>query len=70
MMKTSSPRTFSSISTKTSMSENRRMLARVSGRLRNALIASASGRLLLPVRIFMPVPCSAARPPPASPLLP
>ena len=53
-MNTSSPRTFSSISTKISISEKRRTLALVSGRLRNAEIASAKGRLLLPVRIFMP----------------
>src|SRR5690349_8620888 len=53
MTKTSSPRTFSSISTKTSMSEKRRTLALVSGRFRYVEMASASGRLLLQVRIFI-----------------
>ena len=55
MTKTSSPRTFSLISTKISISEKRRMLAWVSGRFRQAEMASASGRLLLPVRIFIGV---------------
>src|SRR6266700_4091521 len=53
MTKTSSPRTFSWISTKISMSEKRRTLALVNGRLRYVEMASASGRLLLQVRIFM-----------------
>ena len=49
----SSPRTFSRISTKISLSENRRILALTSGSASLAEMASASGRLLLPVRIFM-----------------
>ena len=53
MMKTSSPRTFSWISTNTSRSEKRRTLALVSGRFSEAAMASASGRLLLQARIFM-----------------
>jgi hypothetical protein len=41
------------------MSEKRRMLAWVSGRLRHAEMASANGRLLFPVRIFIGAnPCS------------
>ena len=56
MTNTSSPRTFSWISTKISMSEKRRMLALTSGKARLAEIASASGRLLLPVRIFISRP--------------
>src|SRR5215470_16683865 len=60
--KTSSPRTFSLISTKTSMSEKRRMLAWVSGRCKYAEMASASGRLLFPVSIFMWNHPSARRP--------
>ena len=35
------------------MSENRRTLAWVKGKLRAEQIASASGRLLLPVKIFI-----------------
>src|SRR5260370_25023845 len=54
MTKTSSPRTFSWISTKISISENRRTLALVNGRLRYGEMASASGRLLLQGRIFIP----------------
>src|SRR5690348_839982 len=63
MTKTSSPRTFSWISTNTSMSEKRRTLASVSGMCRYAEIASASGRLALQARIFMSVsPSAAVRP--------
>ncbi len=51
--KTSSPRTFSWISTNTSMSANRRTVARVSGSPSKAATASASGRLLLPARSFI-----------------
>src|ERR1700733_789306 len=50
---TSSPRTFSWISTNTSMSANRRTDARVSGRFRLAATALARGRLLLQATIFM-----------------
>jgi hypothetical protein len=53
MRNTSSPRMFSWISTNTSMSEKRRIVASTSGMLRNAAMASASGRLLLPAIIFM-----------------
>src|SRR6185312_10482160 len=56
MTNTSSPRTFSRISTKISLSANRRMLAFTSGRANLAEMASASGLLLLPVRIFMAKP--------------
>src|SRR5487761_576881 len=63
MTKTSSPRTFSWISTNTSISEKRRTLASVSGMCRYAEIASASGRLALQARIFMSVsPSAAVRP--------
>ncbi len=50
---TSSPRTFSWISTNTSISANRRIEARVSGNFNVAATASASGRLLLQATIFM-----------------
>src|SRR6516165_815845 len=50
---TSSPRTFSWISTKTSMSAKRRIEARVSGNFSVAATASARGRLLLQATIFM-----------------
>ncbi|BAE49395.1 hypothetical protein amb0591 [Paramagnetospirillum magneticum AMB-1] len=53
MTKTSSPRTFSWISTKTSLSENRRITALVMDMVRYSAIASARGRLLLQARIFM-----------------
>src|SRR5437660_1524181 len=53
MTNMSSPRTFSRISTKISLSEKRRMLALTSGKASLAEIASASGRLLLPVSIFI-----------------
>ena len=53
MTNTSSPRTFSRISQKISRSEKRRTLARVSGMLRYAAIASANGRLELQARIFI-----------------
>ena len=53
MTKMSSPRTFSSTSTKTSISAKRRMLALVSGILSAAEIASLSGRLLLQAISFM-----------------
>src|SRR5437868_5375568 len=49
MTNTSSPRTFSWISTKISMSEKRRTLALVRGKFKYAEIASARGRLLLPI---------------------
>src|SRR4051794_34280228 len=51
--KTSSPRTFSWISTNTSMSAKRRMEAPVSGSFNVAATASARGRLLLQATIFM-----------------
>src|SRR6185503_18266035 len=68
MTNTSSPRTFSRISTKISLSEKRRMLARTSGKASLAEMASASGLLLLPVRIFMakPLISNEKRPPPAA----
>src|SRR6478752_3298673 len=53
MTNTSSPRTFSWISTNTSMSAKRRIEARVSGSFSVAATASASGRLLLQATIFM-----------------
>ena len=55
-MNMSSPRTFSSTSTKISLSEKRRILALTSGSASLAEMASASGRLLLPVRIFIVKP--------------
>src|SRR5436190_16813381 len=68
MTKTSSPRTFSRISTKISLSEKRRMFALTSGKASLAAMASASGLLLLPVRIFMvkPLISKEKRPPPAA----
>src|SRR5690242_1816590 len=56
MTNTSSPRTFSRISTKISLSEKRRMFAFTRGRASLTAMASASGLLLLPVRIFMAKP--------------
>ena len=53
MMKTSSPRTFSWISTKISMSAKRCTVALVSSTRIEAAMASASGRLLLPAISFM-----------------
>ena len=52
----SSPRTFSRISTKISLSEKRRILAFTNGKASLAEMASASGLLLLPVRIFIAKP--------------
>src|SRR5258708_24608179 len=49
MMKTSEPRTFCWISTKISMSENRRTVALVSGRCSQSAISWASTGLELPV---------------------
>src|SRR6187401_34663 len=68
MTNTSSPRTFSRISTKISLSEKRRMFALTSGKASLAAMASASGLLLLPVRIFMakPLISNEKRPPPAA----
>src|ERR1700746_1311985 len=54
---TSSPRTFSWISTNTSMSAKRRIEARVRGSFSVAATASASGRLLLQATIFIPLGC-------------
>ena len=51
--KTSSPRTFSRISTKISESEKRRICVRVSAVPSAAEIASASGRLLFPATSFI-----------------
>src|SRR5687767_5413081 len=53
MMKTSSPRTFSWISTKISMSAKRCTVALVNSQSMEAAMASASGRLLLPAMSFM-----------------
>ena len=53
MTKMSSPRTFSWISTNTSMSAKRRTTALVNGTRRYWLIASQSALLLLPARSFM-----------------
>src|SRR3954469_24446228 len=53
MTNTSSPRTFSWISAKISMSEKRLMLALVSCWWRQAAIASDRGLLLFPARIFI-----------------
>ena len=53
MTKTSSPRTFSWISTNTSMSAKRCTVALVSSTRSDAAIASASGRLLLPASSFI-----------------
>ena len=53
MTNTSSPRTFSWISTKISRSAKRRTTAFAGAMLRYEQIASASGRLLLPLRIFI-----------------
>ena len=50
---TSSPRTFSWISTKISMSANRRIDARASGSCNDCATDSASERLLLQATIFM-----------------
>ena len=50
---TSRPRTFSWISTKTSMSAKRLMEALVRGRFRVEATASANGRLLFPVTILI-----------------
>src|SRR4051794_18156791 len=53
MTNTSSPRTFSWISTNTSMSAKRRIEALVSGNSRISATASARGRLLLQDTIFI-----------------
>src|SRR6478752_8020680 len=55
-MKTSSPRTFSSMVTQTSLSANRFTWALVSGTSRCAATASASVRLELPASSFMGAP--------------
>ena len=60
MMKTSSPRTFSWISTNTSMSAKRCTVALVSSTRSEAAMASARGRLLLPASSFIERrPCAA-----------
>ena len=53
MTNTSSPRTFSWISTKTSMSAKRCTVALVSSTRSDAAMASARGRLLLPASSFI-----------------
>ena len=53
MTNTSSPRTFSNISTNTSISAKRRILAFVSGILSPVAMASASGRLPLQATTFI-----------------